>query len=585
MKSFLKNILSTVLGIILSFVILVILFIGIISVISINSKKEVEIKPNTILKIGFTNPIVERKSTNPLDEISLTSSEPKKTIELKQVLDNIEKAKNDKNIVAIYLNASSISAGFSQTEEIRNKLLDFKSSGKKIISYAESYSQKIYYLSSLANQLYLNPEGIIGLTGFSANIMFFKGLLEKLNIEMQIIRHGKFKSAVEPFISDKMSKENREQTKLFLGDFANNMFDSIASQRKIKYQDVKKYINQLSLNTAKKCKELGFVDDLIYEDQLEEILKEITGSEELEFITLKKYTNVKVSKQKDISRDKIAIIYTTGEIQSGKGDNNTIGSITTAKAIKDAREDEKVKAIVIRINSPGGSALASDVIWRETILTKGVKPMVVSMGDVAASGGYYIACAADSIVANPTTITGSIGVFGMIPNMQSFYEKNLGITVDTVNTHKYADIGSLNRRLTNFEKNKIQENVEKTYDTFISNVSQGRNLTKKEVDKIGQGRVWSGYHAKKIGLVDILGGLDRAIKIAANLAGLDNYRTINLPKGKNSFEEFFENMNNETSNTLIFKTIGISQEKLKTIENLLKNDPVQTRLPYLITLE
>ena len=585
MKSFFKNILSTVLGIILSFVILVILFIGIISVISINSKKEVEIKPNTILKIDFTNPIVERKSTNPLDEISLTSSEPKKTIELKQVLDNIEKAKNDKNIVAIYLNASSISAGFSQTEEIRNKLLDFKSSGKKIISYAESYSQKIYYLSSLANQLYLNPEGIIGLTGFSANIMFFKGLLEKLNIEMQIIRHGKFKSAVEPFISDKMSKENREQTKLFLGDFANNMFDSIASQRKIKYQDVKKYINQLSLNTAKKCKELGFVDDLIYEDQLEEILKEITGSEELEFITLKKYTNVKGAKQKDISRDKIAIIYTTGEIQSGKGDNNTIGSITTAKAIKDAREDEKVKAIVIRINSPGGSALASDVIWRETILTKGVKPMVVSMGDVAASGGYYIACAADSIVANPTTITGSIGVFGMIPNMQSFYEKNLGITVDTVNTHKYADIGSLNRRLTNFEKNKIQENVEKTYDTFISNVSQGRNLTKKEVDKIGQGRVWSGYHAKKIGLVDILGGLDRAIKIAANLAGLDNYRTINLPKGKNSFEEFFENMNNETSNTLIFKTIGISQEKLKTIENLLKNDPVQTRLPYLITLE
>ncbi len=585
MKSFFKNILSTILGVILSFAVLVILFIGVISVISINSKKEIEIKPNTILKIDFTNPIVERKSTNPLDEISLTSSEPKKTIELKQVLDNIEKAKNDENIVAIYLNASSISAGFSQTEEIRNKLLDFKSSGKKIISYAESYSQKIYYLSSLANQLYLNPEGIIGLTGFSANIMFFKGLLEKLNIEMQIIRHGKFKSAVEPFISDKMSKENREQTKLFLEDFANNMFDSIASQRKIKYQDIKKYINQLSLNTAKKCKELGFVDDLIYEDQLEEILKEITGSEELEFITLKKYTNVKASTQKDISRNKIAIIYTTGEIQSGKGDNGTIGSTTTAKAIKDAREDEKVKAIVIRINSPGGSALASDVIWRETILTKGVKPIVVSMGDVAASGGYYIACAADSIVANPTTITGSIGVFGMIPNMQSFYEKNLGITVDTVNTHKYADIGSLNRRLTNFEKNKIQENVEKTYDTFIGNVSQGRSLTKKEVDKIGQGRVWSGYHAKKIGLVDILGGLDRAIKIAAKLADLDNYRTINLPKEKNSFEEFFENINSETSNTLIFKTIGISQEKLKTIENLLKNDPVQTRLPYLITLE
>ena len=585
MKSFFKNILSTILGVILSFAVLVILFIGVISVISINSKKEIEIKPNTILKIDFTNPIVERKSTNPLDEISLTSSEPKKTIELKQVLDNIEKAKNDENIVAIYLNASSISAGFSQTEEIRNKLLDFKSSGKKIISYAESYSQKIYYLSSLANQLYLNPEGIIGLTGFSANIMFFKGLLEKLNIEMQIIRHGKFKSAVEPFISDKMSKENREQTKLFLEDFANNMFDSIASQRKIKYQDIKKYINQLSLNTAKKCKELGFVDDLIYEDQIEEILKEITGSEELEFITLKKYTNVKASTQKDISRNKIAIIYTTGEIQSGKGDNGTIGSKTTAKAIKDAREDEKVKAIVIRINSPGGSALASDVIWRETILTKGVKPIVVSMGDVAASGGYYIACAADSIVANPTTITGSIGVFGMIPNMQSFYEKNLGITVDTVNTHKYADIGSLNRRLTNFEKNKIQENVEKTYDTFIGNVSQGRSLTKKEVDKIGQGRVWSGYHAKKIGLVDILGGLERAIKIAAKLADLDNYRTINLPKEKNSFEEFFENINSETSNTLIFKTIGISQEKLKTIENLLKNDPVQTRLPYLITLE
>lgn len=585
MKSFLKNLLATILGIILSFIILMVLCIGIISIISMNSKKEIQIEPNTILKIDFKNPIVERKSTNPLDEISLTNSEQKKTIELKQVLDNIEKAKNDDNIQAIYLNASTINAGLSQTEEIRNKLLDFKSSGKKIIAYAEWYSQKSYYLSSLANKLYLNPEGIVELSGFSANIMFFKGLLEKLNIEMQIIRHGKFKSAVEPFIAESMSQENREQTKLYLSDLANNIFDSISSQRNLRLKDVEKYINQLALNTAENCKELGFVDDLMYEDQVETSLKSITETEELNFISLKKYSNVKSENKKKISRDKIAIIYATGEISSGKGDYDKIGSITTAKAIKNAREDEKVKAIVLRINSPGGSALASDVIWRETILTKGIKPIVVSMGDVAASGGYYIACAADSIVANPTTITGSIGVFGMIPNMQPFYKKTLGITIDTVNTHKYSDIGSFNRGLTNFEKAKIQESVEKIYDTFISNVAEGRKIAKEEIDQIGQGRVWSGYNAKQIGLIDVFGGLEKAIKIAADLAKLTNYRTISLPKEKNSFEEILKDISSKTSAQFILKNLGIHESDFEAIENLLDNDYIQARLPYLITLE
>jgi protease-4 len=498
-------------------------------------------------------------------------------------LDNIEKAKTDSRIKGIYLNVSFVNAGLSQTEEIRNKLLDFKKSGKFIISYAEYYSQSGYYLSSVADEIFLNPEGIFELKGLSAQIIFFKGLLEKLDIEAQVIRHGKFKSAIEPFILDKMSKENREQISLLLTTISDNILDSIASQRGLTLSRVEELADNLELNTAANCLENNFVDALIYQDELENKLKSKLGEEaKLQLISLSKYNNAKVEKQGKISRDKIAIIYATGEINSGKGDLKSVGSETTAKAIKEAREDEKVKAIVLRVNSPGGSALASDVIWRETTLAKAEKPLVISMGDLAASGGYYIACAADTIVANPTTITGSIGVFGLIPNLQHFYKNKLGITIDTVNTHKHADMG-VNRALTAFEKAKIQESIEEIYATFIGHVAEGRNMSTAAVDDIAQGRVWTGYDAKRLGLVDVLGGLETAIDIAAHLADIEEYRIVSLPKKEDAIKKMIKEMTGGESN-YIANYLGIDSKYIKPIESLLKSEKIQTRMPFILEI-
>ena len=582
MKSFLKNILTTIIGIISSIIVMILLIIGFVAIIS--SEDEVKVKENSILKIDLANTsVVERSSENPFDGLSL-SGDVASTIELKQVLDNIEKAKLDDNIKVIYINTSYVSAGISQIEEIRNKLLEFKQTGKPIIAYSEVYNQAAYYLSSVANKVYLNPEGVVELKGLSAGFIFYKGLLEKLDIEVQIIRHGKFKSAVEPFMLDKMSDANREQMQLLLNSFADNLFDSIASQRGMTLSDIHNHANNLSLENAKSCLDLHYVDALLYQDQVDDSLLVISKSEKLNFISLNKYSNVKVEK-KEISRNKIAIIYATGEINSGKGDVKSIGSETTAKAIKTAREDKNVKAIVLRVNSPGGSALASDVIWRETVLAKEEKPLIVSMGDYAASGGYYIACAADSIVANPTTLTGSIGVFGMIPNLQKLYKNKLGISIDTVNTNKHADMG-MNRALTKFEEDKIQKSVVDIYTTFITHVGEGRNMSTTAVDEIGQGRVWTGYDAKDIGLIDTYGGLEKAIEIAVYLAEIEDYRIISLPKKKDPFAELAQKFGGETSiSDLVMLKLGLKTELTNPIENLLKRDKIQARIPFIMELK
>lgn len=586
MKSFFKNVLSTIVGMVLAVFVIMLLFIGIVSlsISSLNNEQEVTVKENSILKINLSDiSVVERTTENPFDGLSL-SGDISKTIALKQVLDNIEKAKTDEQIKAIYINTSFVNAGLSQIEEIRNKLLEFKQTGKPIISYSEVYSQTAYYLSSVANTIYLNPEGIVELKGFSAGIMFYKGFLKKLDIDVQVIRHGKFKSAIEPYVLNKMSDANREQMQLLLNSFADNIMDSIANQRDLTLAEVEYHINNLSLEDAKKCLELTYVDALLYQDQLEDSLIKIAGSEKLNLISLTKYTHTKTEK-KEISRDKIAIIYATGAINSGKGDEKSIGSTTTSAAIKQAREDKRVKAIVLRINSPGGSALASDVIWRETILAKAEKPLVVSMGDYAASGGYYIACAADSIVANPTTLTGSIGVFGLIPNLSKFYKNKLGITIDTVNTGKYADMG-VNRPLSTFEKNKIQNSIKNIYNTFITHVGEGRDMSITAVDEIGQGRVWTGYDAKEIGLVDTYGGLEKAIDIAAYLAEIEDYRIISLPKKKDPFSELALKLGNNSSFAdILFTKLGLKSELTQPIETLLKGDKIQARVPFIMELK
>jgi protease-4 len=571
MKNFFKNVLSTVVGIVLSVIVVLIIFFSIISIgiSSINTDKNNKIKDNSILTINLSETIiVERANNNPLQDLNI-SGDIKKTIELYEILNNIEKAKEDDNIKAIYINSEYINAGLSQIEEIRNKLLEFKSTGKKIISYADYYTQSAYYLSSIADKIYLNPEGSIELKGLSISQMFFKEMLEKLDIEMQIIRHGKFKSAIEPFSLNKMSDENKAQMEQLLNSFVENIFDSIANQRDMSLSEIELHANQLQLNSGKKCLDLSYVDNLLYQDQVEYQLSLLIDTNKINFINIDKYTHTKTSNKK-ISRNKIAVIYATGSIKSGKGNEESIGSKTTSQAIKEAREDKNVKAIVFRINSGGGSALASEVIWRETILAKQKKPFIVSMGDYAASGGYYIACAADTILANPTTLTGSIGVFGMIPNLENFYKNKLGISIDVAKTNTFADMG-INRALSSFEKEQIQNSIKNIYTTFVTRVSTGR--------------IWSGYDAKKIGLIDIYGGLDKAIKIAALKANIEDYRVTSLPKKKDPINELIMEIGKNTKSNLSYLNPLKNIILENYIEEIEKIEKIQARIPYILKLE
>lgn len=578
MKSFFKNTFSTLLALII-FSIFGILFI-IFSFSALSEEDERIVDSNSILVMEFDKLILDRTSENPFEGLNNFNLSSNESVEFKDILDNIEKAKNNDNIRGIYLKLSSIPAGFSQIEEIRDKFLDFKESGKFIYSYSESFSQEAYYLASVSDKVYLNPEGYINLNGLSAGVMFYKDLLSKVGIEAQIIRHGKYKSAVEPFMYDAMSKENREQLEKLLNSITDKIISDISDSRGIPEEKIHTSINKLKLNFSSNCKDISFVDEIYYEDEVLDIIEEKVDS--YTFISYSDFSKVK-TKIDMISENKIAIIYATGNINTGKGDFNSIGSETTVQAIQEARDDENIKAIVFRINSPGGSALASDIIWRELNLAKEKKKVVVSMGDYAASGGYYIACNADRIFANTTTITGSIGVFGVVLNSQELLNDKLGIYIDTVNTHKYSDIGGGSRRLTTYERFVIQTSVENIYETFISHVAEGRGISKDQVDKIGQGRVWSGIDALDIGLIDEIGGLEDAIESAANLAGIDNYRIITLPKKEDVIEEIFEDFLARQSID-ITEFSGINKEILDDLKFLYSTDIIQARLPFFMRI-
>ena len=539
-KKIFSNILSTIISTIILFVILLIFFSTLANYV--NKKDSISVEENTVLKIDLSTPVVERSADNPIEFINNSGDNP---IELKDLLMSIEKAKNDDRIKLIYLNFNEVNAGLSCIEEIRAKLVDYKTSGKQIIAYSNYYSQYSYLLCSVADKIYLNPNGFIDLKGISASVVFFKNLLAKIGVETQIIRKGQFKSAVEPFTETKMSESSRLQTKLLIEDISEFMTNCISEERNIEVSKINNDINELRLNSAAACKKLNYIDDILYEDQLKDSLKLFSSSTKIKTISLKNYVNVKLNNKQKISRNKIAVIYANGTISNNKGSINEIGTQTITKSLIQAREDKNVKAIVLRVNSPGGSAMTSDLIWRETIITKKEKPIIVSMGDYAASGGYYIACAADSIFSNKTTVTGSIGVFGIIPNLKKLYNEKLSVFFDTVNTHKYSDMGS-NRGLTNFEIDKIRENINQIYSDFINKVADGRNMDTLYVDSIGQGRVWSGAKAKEIGLIDTHGGLFDAIDAAKLIANIDDYRLIELPKKKDPFEDIFSKINSST---------------------------------------
>lgn len=590
MKQFFGAFFGSCLGILVTGVVIIVIVIAsITSVFTEAIKMNAPVyRPteNSVLRVDLDGEIKERSVKNPLGNLDLGPFMSKNSVGLNDIIDNLKKAKTDKNIKGIYLEISNPVAGFATLEEVRNALLDFKTSGKFIYAYSEVYSQKAYYLASTANKVYLNPQGTLEIKGLSSQIMFFKKMLEKLDLEVQIFRHGKFKSAIEPFMLDKMSDANRSQVEIYLGSLWGHMTSGIAKTRKITTQSINDMADHLSIRSPEDAVAYKLIDELKYEDEVYTMIRKnihLGESDKINFVSLDDYSDA-YNKSK-LSKDRIAVIYAVGEIESGNGDDDKIGSDRIVKAIRDARLDKNVKAIVFRVNSPGGSALASDVIWRETVLAQKTKPFIVSMGDVAASGGYYISCAADRIFAQPNTITGSIGVFGMIPNAQKTLSEKLGITIDTVNTNKHSDVGTILRGATSEEYQYIQQSVEHIYDVFISKVALGRKTSKNNIDSIGQGRVWSGLDAVKINLVDELGGISDAIAYAAKQAKVTDYKIVELPKLKDPLQELLGHTEEEMETRAMKTNLGDQYMYVKQLKNVLKLKGVQARLPYEMIIE
>ena len=592
MKKFFSTVFASMLGAALAGIVLFILmFLILLGVISSAGSSEVEeIKENTILALELNTPILDKASDNPFENFDFQNFDMETQLGLNSILENIEKAKSDENIDGIFLKLSSIDAGISTVEEIRNALIDFKESGKFIISHSDYYSHKTYYLASVADKIYLTPEGGFDFVGLSAQVMFFKKAFEKFGIEPVILRHGKFKSAVEPFMLEKMSEANREQLSTFIGTIWGDMVEKISGFRKIDVTKLNEIADNLLVKNSKSCIDLGLIDSLKYYDELLAELQSKTGAEtikDLKFVSLSEYSKVpkkKTDDEKGLAKDKIAVIYASGEIKMGKGNGKDIGAESLARIIREVRNDDKIKAIVLRVNSPGGSALASEIIWREVKLAKDQKPLIVSMGDYAASGGYYIACAADTIVASPNTITGSIGVFGVLFNIQKLLNEKIGITSDRVNTNTYSDIGSMTRKIKAEEETFILSSIEDVYSTFIQHVAEGRGMSAEKVDEIGQGRIWSGIKAKEIGLVDVLGGLNDAIKIAANKAKLERYRIVDYPKKKEPFQAILEKIGGNTKSKAIENELGDFAPYYQFFKNISNQSGVQARLPLELSI-
>lgn len=583
MKGFFKYLLASVLGVILAMILFFFISMGILSAIVSSQDQAVKIEKNTILHLTLDQIITDRSNKNPMESFDFTSFKPTVQLGLNDILENIKKAKTDENIAGIYLDLTVIPSGIATIEEIRNALLDFKASGKFIISYADTYTQPSYYLATTADKVYLNPEGMLMFVGLRSEMLFFKEALEKLGIEMQIIRHGKFKSAMEPFMYTKMSDENREQIITYMGAIWNQMLKGISETRNISVDELNRIANNLLLKNPEAALELKFVDGLKYKDELLEELRERTEQKDInkiKSVDIGKYAKVPKKDRKALEKEKIAVVYASGNVIMGEGAEGTIGSDRISKAIREARRDSSVKAIVFRVNSGGGSALASEVIWREIKLAQEVKPVIASLGDVAASGGYYIVCPAQTIVASPNTITGSIGVFGALPNGKELMNKKLGIHVDVAKTNTYADMGSFFRPLTAQEKDAIQFEIEEIYETFITHVAEGRGMTKEKVDEIGQGRVWSGTNAMEIGLIDEFGGLDKAIELAAKAANLEKYRIVELPKLKDPFEQILEDLKGNAKVSILKNELGDEYRYYEALQNIKSVRGVQARMPF-----
>ncbi|MDR2027325.1 MAG: signal peptide peptidase SppA [Prevotellaceae bacterium] len=576
MKNFFKMLLASILGILIVNMLVFIILFSIM--VAVSSPEPVTVKNNSILKISLNKPLEDRAG---IPAIDIVNFDVKTNLGLNSVLNGIEQAAYDHRIKGIYLDLSSVDAGIASVEEIRDALLTFKESGKFVLAYAESYSQKAYYLATVADKIYLNPFGGIDFAGISSKLTFFKGFLDKLGIEMQIIRHGKFKSAIEPFTLSQMSNENREQIKSYTGSIWNHILQTVSASRDIKIEELNRIADNLELAMAEDALNKKFVDKLFYEDELIAELTKYSGGTSLNTVDIDKYYTAPVPFTD--GKDKIAVIYASGEIMSGEGETD-IMSKNIIRAITTARKDSSVKAVVFRVNSPGGSANASEFIARELEITKAKKPVVISMGDLAASGGYWISTPGDKIFAHRTTLTGSIGVFGMIPNIEKAMKEKLGITFDVVTTNEHSDFPSLTRPLKQVEKDYIQKNVEFIYSKFTDKVAKSRNLTVEKVDSIGQGRVWSGVNAFDLGLIDYFGGIKEAIQEAARLADISDYSILELPKELSTFEMLMKTLDAKVSGSPDNELVR-ALKYYGYLINSVKDCGIVAKLPYEIEIE
>ncbi len=553
---------------------------------SFAEKEAVAVNDNTVLLVKLNQPIPERTSTNPFSSANLFDLTPTKTLGLNDILESIDRARTDSRIKGIYLQLSHIPSGISTIEEIRSALLEFKKSDKFIVCYAEIFSQSAYYLASVADEIYFNPEGMMLFKGLNAQVMFYKGLFEKLSVEAQIVRHGKFKSAVEPYTEEKMSKESKAQTKKYLDRIWNLMLSSIAESRGMSVDELNEMADHLKIRKAEDALKYGLVDELLYKDEVLAKLKEKIGlseSEKIESLSLAGYNSSPYSKK--ISRNRIAVIYASGTILNMEGDDQVVGAQRISRAIRDARKSKSVKAIVFRINSGGGDVLASEIIRREVELAAKEKPVIASYGDISASGGYWSTCNATKIIANKSCLTGSIGVFGIFPNIQGLLNDKLGITIDHVGTNDNSDFMSSSRRFTKFEREVVTSSIENTYDTFISHVSESRGLRKNFVDSIGQGRIWSGEDAIELGLIDEFGGLTRAIELAQELADLPDYRIRELPIQEDYLQTIMKQLTSGVQTSILEKELGDEYSFIKHFNHLKNSKGLQAIMPFEMVIE
>lgn len=587
-KTFLAAILAFVVGSFLVFFLWIFILLGIAG----SMEKTVAVHAESILKIDFSDVLTDAPSSDPFAGIDFATLRSTRQLPLMKALRALEAAKDDSRIKGIYLrmNGNGGVMGAALLEELREAVVDFKQSGKFVVAYDETYSQGKYYLASAADKIYMQPEGAMDWSGLAFNLMFYKGLLDKLEIKAEVFRPTacKYKSAVEPYILPKMSDANREQMQALVNSMWNTIAGSVAEARGIDLKELNRITDKLEVSLPEDALEHGFVDSLIYEDQMKDIFAELgvasDSDGEYNFITLGEYASQVGADLKNISADQVAVVYADGAIVDGEGFGKEIYGNTLAATLAGVCDDEKVKAVVLRVNSPGGSALASDVIWREMELLKAEKPVVVSMGSYAASGGYYISCPADVIVADKLTLTGSIGVFGMYLNTIDAFKNKLGITFDAVKSNTSAGMGATSP-LTAAERASIMRGVDKVYETFTTHVAEGRNLPVEKVLDIAGGRVWSGEDALGIGLIDTYGGLKTAIAIAVDKAGLgDSYRVTEVIEEPTGFAAFIASLNVSVREAMTRSELGLLMKEYKQVQEATKQQGVVMYYPYKLEL-